>query len=149
MAGYKVFRDGGTMPIGIVTSGTTFADTGLAPSSPHSYTVVAVDAAGKASAPSAVAATTLAGVDTIPPVASGPMQPIVVGSTILKGAIGSSIPVRLSSESSSPARCMASSAWCRLMTMRAARAVGVRRRAGGCLLRPRPGSMCHALGERA
>src|SRR5205085_10167524 len=107
MAGYTAFRNGGTMPSGIVTSATTCADTGLAPSSPHSYTVVAADAAGNAPAPSAVAATTLAGVDTIPPVASGPMQPIVVGSTILKGAIASSIPVRLSSESSSPARCTA------------------------------------------
>jgi hypothetical protein len=60
VSGYKVFRDGGTTPIGIVTTGTTFADTGLAPSSIHSYTVVAVDAAGNASAPSvAAAATTL------------------------------------------------------------------------------------------
>src|SRR5205085_7011164 len=29
VAGYKVFRDGGATPIGIVTTGTTFADTGL------------------------------------------------------------------------------------------------------------------------
>ena len=36
VAGYKVFRDGGTTPLGIVTSGTTFADTGLAPSLTHS-----------------------------------------------------------------------------------------------------------------
>src|SRR5205085_11044847 len=103
MAGYTAFRNGGTMPSGIVTSATTCADTGLAPSSPHSYTVVAVDAAGKASAPSAVAATTLAGVDTKPPVASGPMQPIVVGSTILKGANGRRIPGGLSLDSSSSA----------------------------------------------
>jgi hypothetical protein len=60
VAGYRVFRDGGTTPIGIVTSGTTFADTGLAASSAHSYTVVAVDAAGNASARSvAASATTL------------------------------------------------------------------------------------------
>src|SRR5256714_1630547 len=58
VAGYKVFRDGGTTPIGVVTTGTTFADTGLAPSSTHGYTVVAVDAAGNASAPSAAASAT-------------------------------------------------------------------------------------------
>jgi chitodextrinase len=58
VAGYKVFRDGGTTPIGTVTSGTTFADTGLAPSSTHSYTVVAVDTAGNQSPPSATASAT-------------------------------------------------------------------------------------------
>jgi hypothetical protein len=70
VAGYMVFRDGGTTPIGIVTTGTTFADTGLAPSSDHSYTVVAVDAAGNASAPSALAvATTLTLPATVTPTA--------------------------------------------------------------------------------
>ena len=60
VAGYKIFRDGGTTPIGTVTIGTTFADTGLAPSSTHRYTVVAVDAAGNQAAPSTVVATTQA-----------------------------------------------------------------------------------------
>jgi hypothetical protein len=61
VAGYQVFRDGGSTPIGIVTSGTTFADTGLAASSTHSYMVVAYDTLGNVSAHSAVAtATTLA-----------------------------------------------------------------------------------------
>src|SRR5207237_204663 len=70
VAGYKVFRDGGTTPIGIVTTGTTFADTGLTASSTHPYTVVAVDAAGNASAPSAaVAATTLTPPATATPTA--------------------------------------------------------------------------------
>jgi hypothetical protein len=58
VVGYKVFRDGGTTPIGTVTTGTTFADTGLAPSSTHHYTLVAVDAAGNQAAPSTVVATT-------------------------------------------------------------------------------------------
>jgi hypothetical protein len=58
MAGYKVFRDGGTTPIGTVTIGTTFADTGLAAGSTHSYTVVAFDAAGNQSPPSATASAT-------------------------------------------------------------------------------------------
>jgi hypothetical protein len=60
VTGYKVFRDGGTTPIGTVTTGTTFADTGLAPASTHRYTVVAVDAAGNQAGPSTVVATTLA-----------------------------------------------------------------------------------------
>jgi hypothetical protein len=61
VAGYQVFRDGGTTPIGIVSTGTTFADTGLAASATHSYTVVAYDTLGNVAAHSAVAtATTLA-----------------------------------------------------------------------------------------
>jgi hypothetical protein len=60
VTGYKVFRDGGTTPIGTVTSGTTFADTRLAPSSTHTYMVVAVDAAGNQATPSTAEATTLA-----------------------------------------------------------------------------------------
>jgi hypothetical protein len=59
VAGYKIFRDGGTTPIGTVTVGTTFADTGLAPSSTHRYTLVAFDAVGNQSAPSTAVATTL------------------------------------------------------------------------------------------
>jgi hypothetical protein len=60
VAGYQIFRDGGTAPIAIVTTGTTYVDTRLAPSSTHSYTVVAIDAAGNASARSvAASATTL------------------------------------------------------------------------------------------
>ena len=54
---YQVFRDGGQAPVGIVTSGSstqvTYTDAGLAPSSVHSYAVVALDASGNASAPSA------------------------------------------------------------------------------------------------
>ena len=52
VAGYHVFRDGGPIPIATVTSGTTYADTGLAFSSTHSYTVSAFDAVPNESAPS-------------------------------------------------------------------------------------------------
>jgi chitodextrinase len=73
VAGYQVFRDGGTSPIAIVSTGTTFTDTGLAASATHSYTVVAVDAAGNASARSvAASATTLK-----PPVTALKEQPKV------------------------------------------------------------------------
>jgi hypothetical protein len=72
VSGYKVFRDGATRPIGTVASGTTFADRGLAPSSSHRYTVVAVDAAGNASAPSVVAAAT-----TLTPPATAQLKVIV------------------------------------------------------------------------
>src|SRR5205085_1226200 len=67
VTGYNVFRDGGTTPIATLT-GTTFSDAGLAPSTTHSYTVVAFDAAGNQSPPSATAsATTQAAADTQPP----------------------------------------------------------------------------------
>jgi hypothetical protein len=89
MAGYQVFRDGGTTPLGTVTSGTTFADTGLAPSSTHSYTVVAVDAAGNASAPSAAAvATTL----TPPATATPTAPPATATSTALPAAATATLP---------------------------------------------------------
>jgi chitodextrinase len=45
VAGYNVFRDGGATPIATLT-GTSFSDTGLAPRTTHTYTVVAFDAAG-------------------------------------------------------------------------------------------------------
>ena len=52
---YQVFRDGGPTPVGVVISGSstqvTYTDTGLAPSSVHSYAVVAVDGAGNAECP--------------------------------------------------------------------------------------------------
>lgn len=62
VAGYKVFRDGGSTEIATVSS-TSFSDTGLAVNSTHSYTVVAFDAAGNQSANSntASATTQLAG----------------------------------------------------------------------------------------
>src|SRR5256885_788798 len=65
VSGYRVFR-GGTQ---IATTGaTSFANTGLAPSTTYSYTVAAYDAAGNLSAQSSSAsATTPAPPDTTPP----------------------------------------------------------------------------------
>jgi fibronectin type 3 domain-containing protein len=62
VAGYKVFRDGGLTEIATVTT-TSFADTGLAVNSTHSYQVSAFDGANNQSAKSntASATTQLAG----------------------------------------------------------------------------------------
>ncbi len=61
VTGYQVFRGTSTTPVGAPT-GTTFTDTGLAPSTTYSYTVKAVDGAGNVSAAStAVSATTISG----------------------------------------------------------------------------------------
>ena len=66
VAGYKVFR--GATQVGTVTSGTTYQDTGLTPSTAYTYTVSAYDAAGNNSAQtSAVSATTAAATDTQAP----------------------------------------------------------------------------------
>jgi hypothetical protein len=97
VTGYKVFRDGGTTPIGTVASGTTFADTGLAPSSTHSYTVVAVDAAGNQAGPSTAEATTLAAaVRPAHPTRTGlpavPAKPIVTVS-VPRGIIPHDAPI--------------------------------------------------------
>ena len=71
VAGYKVFRDGGTTPVATVATGTTFTDTGLAAASSHTYTVSAFDGATPAneSAKSAASAsvTTAAAADTTAP----------------------------------------------------------------------------------
>ncbi|HZC32477.1 MAG TPA: PKD domain-containing protein, partial [Candidatus Bathyarchaeia archaeon] len=67
VAGYGVYRDGGTTPIATVAAGTlSYHDTPLAPASTHSYTVDAFDAAGNRSTPAGPAsATTVGGTVTI------------------------------------------------------------------------------------
>jgi len=50
VAGYQVFRDG--TPVAEVTSGTSYADTGLSDATSYQYTVAAYDAAGNVSAQS-------------------------------------------------------------------------------------------------
>ncbi len=77
VTGYKIYRAG----VQVATSpGTSFADSGLSPSTPYSYTLSAYDAAGNNSAASgAVQATTLAAPDTTPP--SVPTGLSVTGST--------------------------------------------------------------------
>lgn len=54
---YKVFRDNSAAPMATVI-GTTFSDTGLAPSTTHSYKVIASDAAGNLSPASNTASAT-------------------------------------------------------------------------------------------
>lgn len=73
VAGYRVFRDGGTTAVATLT-GTTFTDVGLVPSTRYSYAVRAYDAAvpaNESALSAAVAATTLdatagAGLDARP-----------------------------------------------------------------------------------
>jgi len=55
VAGYKVFRDGAQIA---ATAATSYSDMGLAPSTTHSYHVVAFDAASNESAPSNTASAT-------------------------------------------------------------------------------------------
>ncbi|MGV8968640.1 MAG: fibronectin type III domain-containing protein [Cellulomonas sp.] len=58
VAGYRVLRGG----VAVATvPGTSFADSGLTPGATYSYSVVAFDAAGNASAPSSTAAVTTPG----------------------------------------------------------------------------------------
>jgi uncharacterized delta-60 repeat protein len=64
VTGYRVYRDGGPLPINTV-NGTTFSDAGQSGS--HSYGVTAIDAAGNESALSNIASATAAGGDITPP----------------------------------------------------------------------------------
>ena len=66
VTGYRIFRDGGLVPIATV-NGTTFSDGGV--SGTHSYGVRAIDAAGNESVLSNIAGATAAGGDVTPPVA--------------------------------------------------------------------------------
>ena len=66
VTGYRVFRDGGPLPIATV-NGTTFSDAGL--SGTHSYGVTAIDAAGNESSLSNIASATVVGGDVTPPTA--------------------------------------------------------------------------------
>jgi chitodextrinase len=79
VAGYNVFRDGGATPIATVTR-TSFSDAGLAPSTTHSYTVVAFDAAGNQSPPSATASATTQA-DTQPPTAPADLTATAASAT--------------------------------------------------------------------
>jgi glucose/arabinose dehydrogenase len=67
IAGYRVFRNGGTTAIGSVTT-TSYTDTALSPSTSYSYTVVAVDAAPTPNVSAAsAAATATTSASTVPP----------------------------------------------------------------------------------
>jgi uncharacterized delta-60 repeat protein len=66
VTGYRIYRDGGTVPVSTVT-GTTFSDAGQ--SGTHSYGVTAIDAAGNESSLSNIASATVVGGDITPPTA--------------------------------------------------------------------------------
>jgi hypothetical protein len=85
VAGYKVSRNGVQIA---TTANSTYADTGLAPSTTYSYTVSAFDAAGNVSPPSGTAyATTPAVVVTLPSVSvTSPASGTVVTGTITLSA---------------------------------------------------------------
>ncbi|MCR8641140.1 discoidin domain-containing protein [Paenibacillus sp. N1-5-1-14] len=81
VTGYNVFRNGTQLQN---TTGTSFTDTGLTPSTTYSYTVKAFDAAGNVSANSSSAsATTLTGTPTTGNLALG--KPAVASSVEAAG----------------------------------------------------------------
>jgi chitodextrinase len=72
VTGYKVFRCQGagctpTVQIATFSTTTSYADTGLSPSTTYVYTITAFDAAGNVSGQSAAASATTATPDTAPP----------------------------------------------------------------------------------
>ena len=77
IAGYQVYRDGSQIA---TTASTTYADSGLLPSTAYTYVVVAYDGAGNVSAQStAASATTLA--DTTPPTVPQNLKATAVSSS--------------------------------------------------------------------
>lgn len=89
VSGYSVYRNG--TQVGGSTA-SSYQDTALAASTTYSYTVVAFDAAGNRSAPSAAAtATTGAAADTTPPSVSitAPSDGATVFGAVLLGATAS------------------------------------------------------------
>jgi fibronectin type 3 domain-containing protein len=76
---YKVFRDGAPSPIASVV-GTSFSDTSLAPTTTHSYTVMASDAIGNLS-PASNTATATTPADTVAPTAPTNLTAIAANST--------------------------------------------------------------------
>lgn len=76
---YKVFRDNSPSPMATVI-GTTFSDTGLAPSTTHSYKVIASDVAGNLS-PASNIATATTPADTAAPSAPTNLAAVAPNST--------------------------------------------------------------------
>lgn len=80
MQGYKIYRGGNLVTT--VTSGTTYTDTGLVPSTTYSYTVAALDTSNHNSAQSsAVSATTAA--DTTPPSVPTNLHTTLIGTNTI------------------------------------------------------------------
>jgi Bacterial Ig domain/Fibronectin type III domain len=59
IAGYRIYRNGGTTPIATVTT-TSYGDTGLNAGTTYNYSVVAIDGANNTSGPATTSATTQA-----------------------------------------------------------------------------------------
>jgi fibronectin type 3 domain-containing protein len=79
VTGYKVFRDNAASPMATVI-GTTFSDTGLAPSTTHTYSVMASDATGNLS-PASNVATATTPADTVAPTAPANLTASAANST--------------------------------------------------------------------
>ena len=73
VAGYEVRRDGAALT---TVAGSPFADGGLTNGTTYSYSIVAIDAAGNRSAPSAPVSVTPAAPDTTPPSAPSGLSAI-------------------------------------------------------------------------
>ena len=86
VAGYRMFRNG--TQVGATTTALSYSDTGLTPSTQYTYTVVAFDAAGNASAPSTGSTATTLTSDTTPPNVSitAPAANATVSNTVTVSA---------------------------------------------------------------
>ena len=86
VAGYRIFRNG--TQVGSTATALSYPDTGLAPSTQYTYTVVAFDAAGNASAPSSGSTATTLTPDTTPPSVSitAPAANATVSNTVTVSA---------------------------------------------------------------
>ena len=84
LAGYRIFRDGSANPLTTVAATVlTFTDTGLAPTSTHSYVVRAFDGDGNVSAPSNSASATTPQ-DSTPPSVPGNVVATALTSTSVR-----------------------------------------------------------------
>ena len=92
VAGYHVYRDAAVSPTASITSGTSWTDTGLQPSSTHSYTVDAFDAAGNTSSQSSPASATTLSSSTV---TFGPQADAYVRSDFPTANNGTSTTLRL------------------------------------------------------
>ena len=91
IAGYRVYRDGGTTPIASPVT-TTFSDTGLSPGTTHQYVVKAVDAAGNTSTASNLVTATTAAASTAP-LTFGPTDDATVDASLPATNFGSATRV--------------------------------------------------------
>jgi chitodextrinase len=94
VSGYRIYRDGGSTPVAAVTS-TSYADTGLAAGSTHSYVVTAVDSSGNESAPSNQASATTDSAGSVQTVTLAPVADAYVNGGSTTSNYGSSTALRV------------------------------------------------------